>query len=586
MKKFILLFLFLAYNFIIVSADLNKVWDWDKLRQRPYPQWFTDAKFGIFIHWGVYSVPAYTYRNAYAEWFLRGLQAGDTLKINFMKRVYGENFTYRDFAKLFKAELWNPDEWAKLFKEAGAKYVVLVSKHHDGYCLWPSKYASGWNSVDVGPKRDIVGELTKAVRDNGLIMGLYYSLPEWNNKLFRWYTDPNDKVKEYVDKHMIPQLKELITLYKPTLLFTDGEWFHKASDWHAQEMISFYYNTVGDSAIVNDRWGAGSNIGFRTPEYSSGIENSDRPWAEIRSIGRSFGLNRNEKLTDYLTAKEIIEILSKAVANGGGLILNVGPKADGQIPLIQQERLYQVGNWLKKYGEAIYGTEKFYKTGEKKVFYLQRIDTLLDFHWGRNTPGKPITEDFFHAKWSGFIKVKQHGKYYFKCLADDSAKVIIANKLVIDSKNKNSKNNIKLKKDIFYPIEIEYYEKQVEAFFSFLISQDNKNFQPVGKNLLYTDKSSKIHGLKAVYSSEDFYINYIKKDKDLYIIFYDFPQNNKLTLNISKPYSNDCKIIFLADNSELRSEFVNDKLEIDLSTIKCKNLLNNLAYVIKIKNYF
>ena len=179
------------------------------------PEWFQDAKLGIFIHWGVYSVPAYSGVEDYGEWFLRGLQEGDTLRTEFMREHYGEDFTYTDFAPLFEAELFDADEWAELFRRAGAKYVVLVSKHHDGYALWPSEYSPGWNSMDVGPGRNLVGELTFAVRKAGLRMGLYYSLAEWNNPLHRWYTDPRIPSAPYVEQYMIPQFKELVSAYKP-----------------------------------------------------------------------------------------------------------------------------------------------------------------------------------------------------------------------------------------------------------------------------------------------------------------------------------------------------------------------------------
>ena len=278
---------------------------WESINERGYPQWFSDAKLGIFIHWGVYSVPAYASLEGYAEWYYRGLMTNDDRKA-FQERIYGKDFQYEDFAPMWKAELWNPDEWAELFKKSGAKYVLLVSKHHDGFCLWPSQYAPNWNSVEVGPKCDICGELTEAVRKQGLKMGFYYSLPEWTSNIHRWYQDPDENIGTYVDTHMIPQFKELVTRYQPTVLFTDGEWRNSAEQWHATELISWYYNTIGEEAIVNDRWGDGQQHGFRTPEYSAGITLTDRPWAECRGLGRSFGLNRNEPLENYLTSDELI----------------------------------------------------------------------------------------------------------------------------------------------------------------------------------------------------------------------------------------------------------------------------------------
>ena len=208
-RKPVVLILILAlwFNASQNQAQQKYSSDWQTLRERPYPDWFKKAKLGIFIHWGLYSVPSYSARNSYSEWFLKGLQSGDTVRTGFMKTVYGDNFSYNDFAPLFKAELFDAAQWAKLFKDSGAGYVVMVSKHHDGYCLWPSKYARNWNSVDVGPKRDLVGELTRAVRAEGLKMGLYYSLPEWNHPLHRWDTDPHRNIGPYVEQHMIPQFK-------------------------------------------------------------------------------------------------------------------------------------------------------------------------------------------------------------------------------------------------------------------------------------------------------------------------------------------------------------------------------------------
>lgn len=352
------LFLVLFLGIIAFSAQSQVLPTWESINQRGYPEWFSEAKLGIFIHWGLYSVPAFASEDGYSEWFYRGLMMGDYRK-DFMERVYGKDFQYKDFVPMWKAELWNPDEWAELFRKSGAKYVLLVSKHHDGYCLWPSQYAPGWNSVETGPHRDICGELTEAVRKQGLKTGFYYSLPEWTNKKHIWYEDPDDSIGTYVDTHMIPQFKELVTAYKPTILFTDGEWRNSAEQWHATELIYWYYNTIGDEAIVNDRWGEGQQHGFRTPEYTGRAKLTDRPWAECRGIGRSFGLNRNEPLENYLTSDALIRHFVTLVAAGGGLTINVGPAADGKIPMLQQERLLDLGRWLEVNGEAIYGSQPF-----------------------------------------------------------------------------------------------------------------------------------------------------------------------------------------------------------------------------------
>lgn len=376
MKRFFVILLLVCFA-VPSFAQRQIPADWDAIKtQHPYPQWFSDAKLGIFIHWGLYSVPSFSHPEGYAEWFYRGLMLEDSNRVNFMKKNYGENFQYRDFVPLFKGELFDADEWADLFQRAGAKYIILVTKHHDGYCLWDSKYAPEWNSVVSGPHRDIVGEVSKAVREKGIRLGFYYSLPEWTNPRHIWTVDPNDSIADYVDNHMIPQFKELLTKYRPTLLFTDGEWDNTAEQWHAKELISWYYNLMGSEAIVNDRWGHGADYGFKTPEYKGAIMDTTRPWAECRGIGRSFGFNRNEPLENYLSSDELIRHFVKLVAAGGGMTLNVGPAADGKIPMLQQERLVDLGQWLKVNGEAIYGSRPYGQIYEYRVETIYENDSV------------------------------------------------------------------------------------------------------------------------------------------------------------------------------------------------------------------
>lgn len=341
--------------------------DWESLDQRPCPPWFDEAKFGIFIHWGVYSVPSWAPRRhtvketgeAYAEWYWAAMQDKSGPYYKHHVETYGEDFPYQEFAPMFKAEMFDPAEWADLFGRAGARYVVLTSKHHDGYCLWPSSLSWNWNSVDVGPRRDLVGQLTEAVRAKGLKMGLYYSLYEWFRPLY--HADP----RRYAREHMKPQLIDLVERYRPSVLFADGEWDHPSDVWDTPAFLAWLFNEspVKDEVVVNDRWGKETRSvhgGYFTTEYgevgggrSLGTE---RKWEENRGIGASFGYNRNERLEDYLTPQQLIHTLINTVSAGGNLLLNVGPTADGRIPVIMQERLLQIGEWLSVNGEAIYGT--------------------------------------------------------------------------------------------------------------------------------------------------------------------------------------------------------------------------------------
>lgn len=373
MKKVQIVVCSLMLMFSFLSAQTFQP-NWSSIDSRPIPDWFQDAKFGIFIHWGLFSVPAWgptkdvgVYEK-YAEWYWWSLvtPSRESYKQfnNFHDHAFGADFKYQDFADMFTCEMFEPDEWARVFKQAGARYVVLTSKHHEGFCLWPSAQSWNWNAVDVGPHRDLAGDLIKSVKSAGLHMGYYYSLYEWFNPLYR------ADVNAYVDQHMIPQIKDLVMRYQPDILWTDGEWDYPSDVWKATEILSWLYNEspVKDHVVINDRWGKetrGVHGGIWTTEYDLVHEANaneleiEHYWEECRGIGTSFGFNRNEYLENYSTSEELVEILINKVARGGNLLLNIGPTADGRIPVIMQQRLTDMGDWLKVNGEAIYGTRKW-----------------------------------------------------------------------------------------------------------------------------------------------------------------------------------------------------------------------------------
>ncbi len=355
---------------------------WESIDSRPVPAWFDKAKFGIFVHWGIFSVPAFAPKRkdvnstglAYSEWYGWQIKQKFPPYYDFHKRVYGENFEYEDFAPQFKAEMFDADKWADLFARAGAKYITFVSKHHDAFTLWPSYYSWNWNSVDIGPHRDILGEILDACEKRGITRGVYYSLLEWTHPVMQRPDPANADISKYAEEKMIPQMKELIEKYRPKILFTDGEWSYHSEKWRSLEFLTWLFNESGvkDEIVINDRWGSDCrNVhgGYLTSEYGEvnspampegdALDNlSKRKWEENRSIGSSFGFNRNEDAEDYLTEREAIELLVNVVSSGGNLCLNVGPCPDGTISPIIQERLLQLGNWLKVNGEAIYESSK------------------------------------------------------------------------------------------------------------------------------------------------------------------------------------------------------------------------------------
>jgi alpha-L-fucosidase len=397
--------------------------NWDSIDKRPTPAWFSDAKFGIFIHWGVYSVPAYAPvipgKLAYAEWYWNALTNGrtnpkasaiQTGTWDYHRKQYGADFPYQNLAPQFRAELFDPDHWADVFARSGAKYVALTSKHHEGFALWPSKEASAtwgrpWNAAEIGPKRDVLGDLSDAVRRKGLKMGFYYSLYEWYNPL--WLTDK----PRYVKEHMMPQFRDLVTRYKPAIIFSDGEWEQTSDAWHSPELLAWLFNQspVKDDVVINDRWGSDTRHkhgGYWTTEYTPGMSGMDHPWEESRGMGFSYGYNRAERLQDYHSGRELVIMLVDLVSRGGNLLLDIGPAADGTIPVIMEERLTQIGDWLKVNGEAIYGTRPWkstrqWSTGDvAKVDYNKEFETAYDVTKlvGKPAGGKASIEAFFTSK--------------------------------------------------------------------------------------------------------------------------------------------------------------------------------------------
>ncbi len=393
MKKSVLFFIAI-FSTLTLSAQKYQP-TWQSIDSRPVPEWFSNVKFGIFTHWGIYSVPSWAPADAdigiyakYAEWYWWRYthpedKAGKLFQ-EYHNKTYGPGFKYQDFAGSFKAEHFNPAQWADVFKKSGAKYVVLTSKHHEGFTLWPSAESWNWNSVDIGPHRDLCGDLSKAVKEAGLHMGFYYSLYEWYNPLYR------SNLEKYVDNHMIPQMKDLVTRYEPDIVWTDGEWDYPSEKWKSTEFLAWLYNesTVKDRVVVNDRWGKETRSvhgGIYTTEYDlvhdkTGVGEISRPWEECRGIGTSFGYNRIEDLDNYMTSDALVDLLVSKVAAGGNLLLDIGPSADGLIPVIMQQRLLDMGKWLDVNGEAIYDTRKWEGTKQnntlKDIFFTKKGKTL------------------------------------------------------------------------------------------------------------------------------------------------------------------------------------------------------------------
>ena len=383
--------------------------NWESLDKRPVPQWWKDAKFGVFVHWGVYSVPAYapydsnSVYTCYAEWYqgrMIGRQgpAGQKEFLEHHAKYFG-GAPYANFVPQFNARYFNAADWATLFRKAGAKYAMLTSKHHDGYALWPSAESPYYNAAVSGPGRDIVGEFGDAMRAAGLHFGCYYSLIEYANPA---YTNANVDVRNWSRTMNIPQMKELVEKYGVEIVWADGEWEHTDGDWCSVDFLKWLFNDsrMKDTVVVNDRWGAGcrgKHGGHYTTEYGNaddGVKADEylHPWEECQGMGRSFGYNRFERTHHYKTPCECVRTLVDVVSRGGNLLLDIGPSADGLIPVVMEERLLAMGEWLAVNGDAIYATTLWADADraltKRGVYFTKKGSDLyaICFTW----PEKPL----------------------------------------------------------------------------------------------------------------------------------------------------------------------------------------------------
>eukprot|EP00565_Helicotheca_tamesis_P005302 CAMPEP_0185732306 /NCGR_PEP_ID=MMETSP1171-20130828/15707_1 /TAXON_ID=374046 /ORGANISM="Helicotheca tamensis, Strain CCMP826" /LENGTH=482 /DNA_ID=CAMNT_0028401753 /DNA_START=96 /DNA_END=1544 /DNA_ORIENTATION=- len=383
----------------------------ESLSQHRVPNWFHNAKLGIFIHWGLYSVPGWAptgldfgedtednskgdekgmteeerwkhwfMNNAYAEWYFNTLRIDGSPTQAYHKENYGEDFTYEDFAPLFNEALksWDPDEMASILNEVHAGYVVLTSKHHDGFLMWPSKTPNP-NKPDYHATRDIVGELGSAVRKKGMRMAYYYSGGvDWtfNPQLVLNHHDILDACQQkesytgYADAHW----RELIDRYDTNVLWND---ICYPADADVNTLFADFYNKKEDGAI-NNRFiqrkageyeeSRSNHFDFETPEYKTFEDIRSYKWESCRGIGHSFGYNRLEGPEEHITVDELIRSFVDIVSKNGNLLLNIGPMANGTIPKLQLKRLRGLGRWLDKNGEAIFDTRPWSRaSGETNV---------------------------------------------------------------------------------------------------------------------------------------------------------------------------------------------------------------------------
>jgi len=365
------------------------------------PEWYKDAKLGIFFDWGLYSLAGYGEkgwsRARYPDWYLHHMNGKYK---DYHHRLWGEDFQRDDFIGLFHAREFDASKVVQLVRSAGAKYIVPFSKHHDGFCLWDSDFTQR-DVVDMNPGRDITRELVEACEQSGIYHGFYFSVDEYEYplvvdnelKLRLWSKDmaPDNAgvveaedeifldfepelhgklvsgkvpVYNFMDDYIVPQAKDFIDKYDPDILWFDGEWLRPAEYYRTPEIVAYFYNHAEGRKEVaaNDRWGKGTREhggDFYTSETDEVVEKTSYTWEENRSMSESYGYNRTDSLENYVTADELIEMLVRIVAKGGNLNLIVNPEGSGNIPHFQMDLLKELGDWLSLNGEAIYATRSY-----------------------------------------------------------------------------------------------------------------------------------------------------------------------------------------------------------------------------------
>lgn len=346
--------------------------DYLKESQEDFDQrmnWWREARFGMFIHWGVYAVPAGVHNgekiNGIGEW----IQKHGAIPIE----------EYEKYAKQFNPTEYNPSDWAKLMKKAGMKYLVITSKHHDGFSLWDSKI-SNYDAVDFAPiGKDLLKGLAEACKKEGIKFGLYHSIMDWHHPNAQANSAPkydfrgvkNEKFPEYYENYLKPQLKELVDNYDPEILWFDGEWITDYTHEMGLDLYQ-YVRSLKPSIIINNRVDKGRNGmagmnrddkfyagDFGTPEQEILAEASTLDWESCMTMNKTWGFKSYDE--DWKSSETLVHNLVDITAKGGNYLLNVGPTAAGLIPDPSITRLEKMGEWLTVNGEAIYATQKLEK---------------------------------------------------------------------------------------------------------------------------------------------------------------------------------------------------------------------------------
>lgn len=427
---------------VIAQGPYNDTWE--SLSGYRVPEWYQKAKFGIFIHWGIYSVPAFG-----SEWYSRNMYIQGSNEYRHHIETYGEHtkFGYKDFIPMFTADKFQPEEWAELFKEAGAKYIVPVAEHHDGFQMYQSEI-SHWNAYEMGPKCDVLGELAKSCRARGMEVGASsHRVEHWffmghgkefdsdikeplERGDFYWpakrepdhqdlFSEPAP-TEEYMQDWLI-RCCEIVDKYRPKIIYFDWWIQHSAVRPYLTKFAAYYYNRAaewGSEAVINYKHDA-FLFGSAVPDVERGQFADVKPyfWQTDTAVAlNSWGYTENNQ---YRPAVDIICDLVDIVSKNGCLLLNIGPKPDGTISEEDRSILLEIGQWLKTNGEAVYGTKVWRKYGEGPT-------QIVEGQFSDGIKKNFTSQDFRFTTAKGYLyatalKASEDGKYCIRSLGEQDA---------------------------------------------------------------------------------------------------------------------------------------------------------------------
>lgn len=550
--------------------------------------WWRDGRIGMFIHWGLYAVPAGQWNDeeipGIGEWIMTHAQ------------IPVEQ--YEKLTDQFNPVKFDADEWVKLAKAAGMKYIVITSKHHDGFGLWDSK-VSDYDIIDNTPyKKDILQALANACKKHGIKFCFYYSIMDWHHPDYLPRREWEDRSTEGADfqryiAYMKAQLKELITEYDPEVIWFDGEW---EDTWTHEEGLKLYnyVRSLKPDIIINNRVDKGRQGmqgitkegdfagDFGTPEQEipeTGLPGVD--WESCMTMNDTWGFKTNDhnwKSTETLIYN-IIDIISK----GGNYLLNVGPAPEGLIPAESINRLQQIGKWMDINREAVYGTTAW----DKAVYetesdtFLTRTDATIDFDWVNGPPNEKAPDNYFNVVWTGSVIPEYSEEYTFTTVSDDGVRLWIDDKLLIDNWTNHGptedNSKISLVAGIKYPVRMEYFENSGGAVAKLSWSSPSQPKQVIPAKALQG-------GLKGTYKSKIPQSLFFTAKGDVIYAITTKLSDKELNLPLLQSPDN-LTVSMLGRKGNLKWNHSNKGISIDLSDIDRDNLPCEYAWVFKIHGF-